>query len=582
MLGFRDMKVFLWHVLFVNLPKEDVQNVHHLDVYVPHIDVSCPAKTILNVWSITYFLTTLYNAIPKGYHTIISQIPRKPGKNATPRPKTRCKTHPDHRISPRGMVELGGGVRQSNVQRCAQTWFHPSIPLGGKGRGESLLTRSLSEEDIDAWDKPRPTTQNKTRFPLVIRAQTGPLTTNEGILGTKEKRYSVHATSRIMAKDRRQDRRGKVKAAVNRTERGRRGNTSSVCSGPAAKFIILREVGDRGGLVVRLLASCIGEPGRSRIFACGNRARRSIWSVGFLGISRFTPALLFWRCSIDLLPSLHPTGSQDLDVKCYPDFLHSTLTGSLTVYFEICRHFHWLVLRRNRAHSTALTRLYVAGSSRPTLLEQIHSSLHADAAVVDKITQGFFEHKHSILILLDLAKAFDSVQYLALLSKLHNFNIHERLISVLHSFLAKRSFTVRVDHHLTSYHSITAGVPQGALLSTTFFSIYVADIPSIPDVMLYQYADDTAILLYSQEAETLSAHVRLSLRILGCSLRILLDQFYEMGEFRGPLQNIRRQTTRFLTSIRRHHNPIIASIAVYDPMDHQPHRRLLDLYIDPP
>ncbi|KAJ8879005.1 hypothetical protein PR048_019611 [Dryococelus australis] len=54
------------------------------------------------------------------------------------------------------------------------------------------------------------------------------------------------------------------------------------------------------------------------------------------------------------------------------------------------------------------------------------------------------------------------------------------------------------------------------------------------------------------------------LSILSCPFRTPLHQLYEMGEVWGPLKIIRRQTTRFLTAIRRHHNPIITSIAIYD------------------
>ncbi|KAJ8875286.1 hypothetical protein PR048_023181 [Dryococelus australis] len=55
----------------------------------------------------------------------------------------------------------------------------------------------------------------------------------------------------------------------------------------------------RGGVEAKLLASHLGEPGRSRIFASGNRAGRCRWSAGFLGDLQFPrlfiPALLYTR-----------------------------------------------------------------------------------------------------------------------------------------------------------------------------------------------------------------------------------------------------------------------------------------------
>ena len=43
-----------------------------------------------------------------------------------------------------------------------------------------------------------------------------------------------------------------------------------------------------------------------------------------------------------------------------------------------------------------------------------------------------------------------------------------------------------------------AGLPQGAVLSTTLFTLYIADIPHPPDTQLALYADDITILSQSQ------------------------------------------------------------------------------------
>ncbi|KAJ8883345.1 hypothetical protein PR048_015188 [Dryococelus australis] len=55
--------------------------------------------------------------------------------------------------------------------------------------------------------------------------------------------------------------------------------------------------------------------GSLRIFACGNRAGRYLWSACFLGDLLFAPALSFRHCSI--LISIALIGSQDLDSEVY-------------------------------------------------------------------------------------------------------------------------------------------------------------------------------------------------------------------------------------------------------------------------
>jgi len=48
---------------------------------------------------------------------------------------------------------------------------------------------------------------------------------------------------------------------------------------------------------------------------------------------------------------------------------------------------------------------------------------------------------------------------------------------------------------------------QGAVLSTTLFTLYIADIPHPPDTQLALYADDIAILSQSWRPETITCRL---------------------------------------------------------------------------
>lgn len=153
-----------------------------------------------------------------------------------------------------------------------------------------------------------------------------------------------------------------------------------------------------------------------------------------------------------------------------------------------------------------------------------HSALHAAAAVVDDVTKAFCDRDFSMFVCLDLAKAYDSVPHSALLLKLRRFGISERLLCILHSFLQARTFRVRVSGELSDVRTVPAGVPQGALLSPLLFILYVADMPEPEGSRLYQYADDTALLLRGPRLLPLYARTQASLRRLqtyfqDCSMR---------------------------------------------------------------
>ncbi|XP_063244583.1 uncharacterized protein LOC134544777 [Bacillus rossius redtenbacheri] len=142
------------------------------------------------------------------------------------------------------------------------------------------------------------------------------------------------------------------------------------------------------------------------------------------------------------------------------------------------------------------------------------SALHAVAYVSDLITAGFNRRAHSILVLLDLKRAFDSVHHAALVHKLRQTELSPHLLNLLQSFLADRTFAVRVGGALSGIHRVAAGVPQGAILSPTLFAVFLADMAPPPGATLALYADDTAVLVTGDDAQVLQAQAQVALRHL--------------------------------------------------------------------
>ncbi|GFU76661.1 RNA-directed DNA polymerase from mobile element jockey [Trichonephila clavipes] len=78
------------------------------------------------------------------------------------------------------------------------------------------------------------------------------------------------------------------------------------------------------------------------------------------------------------------------------------------------------------------------------------------------------------------------------------------LIKIIKSFLENRNFSVLVNHSYSPLKNISAGVPQGALLSSTLFNIYVNDIPRTSFSTICLYADDTAILVQNANLQIIA------------------------------------------------------------------------------
>jgi len=127
--------------------------------------------------------------------------------------------------------------------------------------------------------------------------------------------------------------------------------------------------------------------------------------------------------------------------------------------------------------------------------------------VVETIKEGFQKKDITGAVLLDVQKAFDRVWREALIYKMIDLGIPRRFIKITDSFLQGRTFQIKIDQSRSTTRNTEAGVPQGAVLSPTLFSIYVADLPNFPGVEVAQFADDTLIMATSR-AEAL-VHNRL-------------------------------------------------------------------------
>ncbi len=76
-------------------------------------------------------------------------------------------------------------------------------------------------------------------------------------------------------------------------------------------------------------------------------------------------------------------------------------------------------------------------------------------------------------VALDISKAFDRIWHKSLLSKLPSYGFYLSLCTFISSFLSGRSVSAVVDGYCSMPQSINSGVPQGSVLSPTYYSLMI-------------------------------------------------------------------------------------------------------------
>ena len=126
-----------------------------------------------------------------------------------------------------------------------------------------------------------------------------------------------------------------------------------------------------------------------------------------------------------------------------------------------------------------------------------HSSVDALIEITDNIRSGTDEEFTSIM--LDLRKAFDTINHYRVLEKRSQCGVRGIVNKWFQSYLRNRKQAVFVNDKWSNFEPINCGVPQGSILGTLLFLIYINDFPKCcPNVTTYLFADD-ANLIYSKK-----------------------------------------------------------------------------------
>ena len=108
---------------------------------------------------------------------------------------------------------------------------------------------------------------------------------------------------------------------------------------------------------------------------------------------------------------------------------------------------------------------------------QHHSTETALLKVKNEILMNMNKQHVTLLVLLDLSVAFDTVDHCTLLQRLQSsLGVRGKVLSWLASYLSGRSQRILINETLSDSFDLECGVPQGSCLGPLLFTIYTSKL----------------------------------------------------------------------------------------------------------
>ena len=119
------------------------------------------------------------------------------------------------------------------------------------------------------------------------------------------------------------------------------------------------------------------------------------------------------------------------------------------------------------------------------------STQHALIKLIENWRQSLDSRGYSGAVLMDLSKAFATINHELLIAKLHAYGFNKESLERVFDCLSNRWQRTKICGNFSSWAELLQRVPQGSVLGPLLFNIYVDELFYLTEFAdFYNFADD--------------------------------------------------------------------------------------------